>query len=67
MWCGARDHCGRHAEVVVHIGAGVAVPACMSDGVRLARNIETYGDDDVVQVVLIDDHHQQLTIGPRGA
>lgn len=66
MWCGARDHCGRHAEVVVHVD-GVAVPACMSDGVKLARNIETYGDNDTVRVVLIDDRRQQLTIGPRGA
>lgn len=67
MWCGARDTCGRHAEVVVHVGS-VAVFACMSDGVRMARNIDDHGDPDLaVRVVLIDDRRRQLTIGPRGA
>lgn len=55
----AREGCQRAAEVVVHDGT-LAVLACLSDGIRIAR--ELHG-----RMVLIGLPSQELTIRPRGA
>lgn len=55
----AEPKCQRAAEVVVHVGE-LAVAACMSDGVRIARVL-------LGRVVLLGRPGVELTIRPRGA
>ncbi|WP_281862484.1 hypothetical protein [Salana multivorans] len=51
--------CKRAAEVVVHIDS-LAVLACLTDGIRLARHLHG-------RVVLLGRPGEELTLHPRGA
>ena len=51
--------CKRAAEVAVHVDT-LAVLACLTDGIRLARRLHG-------RVVLLDRPGEELTLHPRGA